>query len=228
MAQARPLRPRSPKQLMCQGEGSLQIRSVAQSCPTLCDPMNRSTPGLPVHHQLPEFTETHVHRVSDRLNKIRRCGGENEKAAQERPPVPVRVQGHACSRRRGESSRGKRAVSTRPGPLRATADGGPPATVTKPAGTSRPRAGSVKKAPSGRSPPNASSKSNKRSGTCSALLLDSPSGIQAAARGLLVTTAQPRPPPPASPQEPPCLTRVQPPPSPPLTSPESLGPRVSS
>ena len=38
-----------------------QIRSVAQSCPTLCNPMNRSTPGLPVHHQLPEFTETHVH-----------------------------------------------------------------------------------------------------------------------------------------------------------------------
>ena len=40
-----------------------QIRSVAQSCPTLCDPINCSTPGLPVHHQLPEFTETHVHRV---------------------------------------------------------------------------------------------------------------------------------------------------------------------
>ena len=38
-----------------------QIRSVAQSCPTLCDPMNRSTPGLPVPHQLPEFTQTHVH-----------------------------------------------------------------------------------------------------------------------------------------------------------------------
>ena len=38
-----------------------QIRSVAQSCPTLCNPMNCSTPGLPVHHQLPEFTETHVH-----------------------------------------------------------------------------------------------------------------------------------------------------------------------
>ena len=38
-----------------------QIRSVAQSCPTLCDPMNRSTPGLPVHHQLPEFIQTHVH-----------------------------------------------------------------------------------------------------------------------------------------------------------------------
>ena len=44
-----------------------QIRSVAQSCQTLCDPMNRSTPGLPVHHQLPEFTETHVYRVSDAI-----------------------------------------------------------------------------------------------------------------------------------------------------------------
>ena len=45
-----------------------QIRSdeFAQLCPTLCDPMNRSMPGLPVHHQLPEFTETHVHRVSER------------------------------------------------------------------------------------------------------------------------------------------------------------------
>ena len=45
----------------------VQFRSVAQSCPTLCDPMNRSTPGLPVHHQLPEFTQTHVHRVSDAI-----------------------------------------------------------------------------------------------------------------------------------------------------------------
>ena len=44
-----------------------QIRSVAQSCPTLCYPMNHSTPGLPVHHQLPEFTQTHVHRVSDAI-----------------------------------------------------------------------------------------------------------------------------------------------------------------
>ena len=44
-----------------------QIRSVAQSCPTLCDPMNRSTPGLPVPHQLPEFTQTHIHRVSDAI-----------------------------------------------------------------------------------------------------------------------------------------------------------------
>ena len=43
----------------------IQFSSVTQSCPTLCDPMNRSTPGLPVHHQLPEFTQAHVHRVSD-------------------------------------------------------------------------------------------------------------------------------------------------------------------
>ena len=46
---------------------SVQFSSVAQSCPTLHDPMNRSTPGLPVHHQLPEFTQTHVHRVSDAI-----------------------------------------------------------------------------------------------------------------------------------------------------------------
>ena len=44
-----------------------QIRSVAQSCQTLCDPMNRSTPGLPVHHHLPEFSQTHVHRVGDAI-----------------------------------------------------------------------------------------------------------------------------------------------------------------
>ena len=42
-----------------------QIRSVAQSCPTLCDPMNRSMPGLPVHHQLLKFTQTHIHQVSN-------------------------------------------------------------------------------------------------------------------------------------------------------------------
>ena len=48
-------------------EFSPSVSSVAQSCPTLCDPMNRSTPGLPVHHQLPEFTQTHVHRVSEAI-----------------------------------------------------------------------------------------------------------------------------------------------------------------
>ena len=46
---------------------SVQFSSVTQSCPTLCDPMKCSTPGLPVHHQLPEFTQTHVHRVGDAI-----------------------------------------------------------------------------------------------------------------------------------------------------------------
>jgi len=44
-----------------------QIRSVAQSCLTLCNPMNRSMPRLPIHHQLPEVTQTHIHRVSDAI-----------------------------------------------------------------------------------------------------------------------------------------------------------------
>ena len=46
---------------------SVQFSSAARSCLTLCDPMNCSTPGLPVHHQLPEFTQTHVHQVSDAI-----------------------------------------------------------------------------------------------------------------------------------------------------------------
>ena len=46
---------------------SVQFISVAQSCPTLFDPMNHSTPGLPVHHQLLEFTQTHVHQVNDAI-----------------------------------------------------------------------------------------------------------------------------------------------------------------
>ena len=46
---------------------SVKSSSVSQLCPTLCDPMNRSTPGLPVHHHLPEFIQTHVHRVSDAI-----------------------------------------------------------------------------------------------------------------------------------------------------------------
>ena len=45
----------------------VQLSSVALRCPTLCDPMNRSAPGLPVHHQLPEFTQTRVHRVGDAM-----------------------------------------------------------------------------------------------------------------------------------------------------------------
>ena len=46
---------------------SVQFRSVTQSCPTLCNPMDHSTPGLPVHHQLSEFTQTHAHRVGDAI-----------------------------------------------------------------------------------------------------------------------------------------------------------------
>ena len=46
---------------------SVQFSSVAQSCPILCDPMNHNTPGLPIHQQLPEFTQTHIHRVSDAM-----------------------------------------------------------------------------------------------------------------------------------------------------------------
>ena len=58
-----------------------QFSSVAQSCPTLCNPMNRSTPGLPVHHQLPEFTETHIHRVSDTIQPSRPLSSPS-------PPAP--------------------------------------------------------------------------------------------------------------------------------------------
>ena len=47
--------------LSVRGDCSVQLSSVAQLCPALCDPMNHRTPGLPVYHQLPEFTQTHVH-----------------------------------------------------------------------------------------------------------------------------------------------------------------------
>ena len=53
--------------LHCTKSIIVQFSSVAQSCLTLCDPMNRSTPGLPVHHQLTEFTHTRVHQVSDAI-----------------------------------------------------------------------------------------------------------------------------------------------------------------
>ena len=52
---------------------SVQFSSVTHSCPTLCEPMNHSTPGLLVHHQLPEFTQTHVHRVSDAIQHLILC-----------------------------------------------------------------------------------------------------------------------------------------------------------
>ena len=60
----------------------VQFSSVTQSCPTLCDPMNYSTPGLPVHHQLPEFTETHVHRVGDVIHPSHPLSSPS-------PPAPI-------------------------------------------------------------------------------------------------------------------------------------------
>ena len=51
----------------CHTQAVQSVNSVTQSCPTLCDPMNHSTPGLPVRHQLPEFIQTHVHRVCDAI-----------------------------------------------------------------------------------------------------------------------------------------------------------------
>ena len=62
-----PVQAELPLSVLAHQAGSVQFSSVAQSCPTLRDPMNRSTPGLPVHHQLPEFTQTHVHRVGDAI-----------------------------------------------------------------------------------------------------------------------------------------------------------------
>ena len=59
--------PPYPKRQLIYSLKNDQIKSVAQSCPTLCDPMNRSTPGLPVHHQLPGFIQTHVHWVGDAI-----------------------------------------------------------------------------------------------------------------------------------------------------------------
>ena len=60
---------------------SIQFSSVSQSCPTLCDPMNHSMPGLPVHHQLPAFTQIHVHRVGDAIQLSHRLSSPS-------PPAP--------------------------------------------------------------------------------------------------------------------------------------------
>ena len=67
---------------------SVQFSSVTQSCPTLCDPMNRSTPGLPVHHQLPEFTQSHIHRVSDAIQPSHPLSSPS-------PPAPNPSQHHS-------------------------------------------------------------------------------------------------------------------------------------
>ena len=61
---------------------SVQFSSVAQSCLTLCNPMNRSMPGLPVYHQLPEFTQTHVHRVGDAIQPSHHLLSSS-------PPAPI-------------------------------------------------------------------------------------------------------------------------------------------
>ena len=61
---------------------SVQFSSVVQSCPTLCDPMNCSTPGFPVHHHLPEFTQIHVHQVGDAIQPSHTLSSPS-------PPLPI-------------------------------------------------------------------------------------------------------------------------------------------
>ena len=62
------------------------VHLVAHSCRTLCDPMNRSTPGLPVHHQFPEFTQTHVHQVSDAIQPSHPLSSPSPP-----PPIPPNI-----------------------------------------------------------------------------------------------------------------------------------------
>ena len=66
----------------------VQFSSVAQPCLTVCDPMNCSTPGLPVHHQLPDFTQTHVHRVGDAIQPLHPLSSPSPPA-----PNPSQFQG---------------------------------------------------------------------------------------------------------------------------------------
>ena len=66
---------------------SVQFSSVTQSCPTLCDLMNRIMPGLPVHHQFSEFTQTHIHRVSDAIQPSHPLSSPS-------PPAPNSSQHH--------------------------------------------------------------------------------------------------------------------------------------
>ena len=69
---------------------SVQFSSVAQSCLTLCNPMNHSTPGLPVHHQLPYFTQTHMHRVGDAIQSSHPLSSPS-------PPAPTPSQHQSFS-----------------------------------------------------------------------------------------------------------------------------------
>ena len=71
---------------------AVQLSSAAQSCPTLCHPMNRSMPGLPVHYQLPKFTQTHVHRVGDAIQPSHPLSSPSPPA-----PNPSQHQGQVCA-----------------------------------------------------------------------------------------------------------------------------------
>ena len=73
-----------------QTQWNIQFSSVTQSCATLCDPMNRSTPGLPVHHHLPEFTQTHIHWVGDAIQP-------SHPRSSPFPPAPNPSQHHSLS-----------------------------------------------------------------------------------------------------------------------------------
>ena len=75
---------------------SVQFSSVTQSCSTLCDPVNCSTPGLPVHHHLPELTQTHVHRVSDAIQPSHPLSSPS-------PPAPNPSQHQSLFQRVGSS-----------------------------------------------------------------------------------------------------------------------------
>ena len=66
--------------------GNIQFSSVAHSCPTLCVPMNHSTPGLPVHHQLLEFTQTHVHWIGDAIQPSHLLSSPSPM-----PPIPPSI-----------------------------------------------------------------------------------------------------------------------------------------
>ena len=81
----------------------IQFSSVAQLCSTLCDPMNRSTPGLPVHHQLPEFNQTHVHRVGDAIQP-------SHPLLSPFPPAPIRSDQKKKLKRQGGNFSGKKSL----------------------------------------------------------------------------------------------------------------------
>ena len=90
---------------------SVQFSSLTQLCPTFCDPMNCSTPGLPVHHQLPEFTQTHVHQVSHAIQPSHPLS-----SLLLLPPIPpsIRVFSKESTRAGGGQSTGVSAIASFP------------------------------------------------------------------------------------------------------------------